>query len=442
MVASIFWDFTLPNSATWFYFSAFLAVALFYQFTRLFTIRNIDLTMLFVFVPGFLWIQDANELATHVPPGGRATRIFGYAWLLGASLYWFVRCLVDLAAIRRPLVSPNLNSAGLIWFGSALFVGLTGVAYSRNADPWENVGHAPVALTGMQDTATAVVAQAPVATRLSPQDARWWVERTLAMVCHAAVVAGLVLVGAKQFHDLPTGIAAGTFYLLLPYTAYHVGQIHHVWPAALVVWAIYLYHRPAWAGALIGLAAGTTFFPLLLLPIWLQFYKPRGMGRFVGGFLFTWMIGLTTTLVVLQLAGQFPNGMWRALHLADWQPWQIPTAEGIWTGAHWAYRIPVFALYAGFVVTSLVWPPVRNLGHLIALSAAVLIGIQFWFADRGGLYVLWYTPLLVLMALRPNLAEHVPAEPRPWPRAFGRVGRWLHTQAWRPLPPLMLPRLR
>src|SRR5262245_19907777 len=38
---SIFLDFNLPNSATWFYFSLLLTVALFIQFFRPLTLRNL-----------------------------------------------------------------------------------------------------------------------------------------------------------------------------------------------------------------------------------------------------------------------------------------------------------------------------------------------------------------------------------------------------------------
>jgi hypothetical protein len=44
------------------------------------------------------------------------------------------------------------------------------------------------------------------------------------------------------------------------------------------------------------------------------------------------------------------------------------------------------------------------------LSAAVLIGVQFWHSDRGGQYVLWYLPLILMMIYRPTL---IAAEPPP-----------------------------
>jgi type IV secretory pathway TrbD component len=113
----------------------------------------------------------------------------------------------------------------------------------------------------------------------------------------------------------------------------------------------------------------------------------------------------------------------RVLDLSDWQPWKVPTAEGFWTGVHWAYRIPIFIAYLAFTLTTLFWPAPKNLAHLMALSAAVLIGIQFWFADKGGLFVLWYLPLLLLLVFRPNLSDRFPPAIQPETDWLYRVGR-------------------
>src|SRR3984957_14610786 len=93
---SIFLDFNAPNATTWFYFSALLAVALFFKFSRLLSVRNLDVILLFLSVPGLLLLSD---------PSG-TTRRLGYIWLVAASGYYFVRCLVDLALVRRPVLSP------------------------------------------------------------------------------------------------------------------------------------------------------------------------------------------------------------------------------------------------------------------------------------------------------------------------------------------------
>ena len=66
------------------------------------------------------------------------------------------------------------------------------------------------------------------------------------------------------------------------------------------------------------------------------------------------------------------------------------------------------------------------------LTAAVLLGMQFWYADKGGQYVLWYLPLLLLLVFRPNLSDRRPlpiVTQTDWVRRLGarlsRVGSWL-----------------
>ena len=107
--ASIFFDVKLPNPATWFYFSALLAAALFVKFSRLLSIRNWDVLTLFLFAPGFLLLWEAK---TSNPPQP-VEAYWAYVWLLGASAYFLLRCLIDLALVRRPAISPNLTVSGL-----------------------------------------------------------------------------------------------------------------------------------------------------------------------------------------------------------------------------------------------------------------------------------------------------------------------------------------
>ena len=85
----------------------------------------------------------------------------------------------------------------------------------------------------------------------------------------------------------------------------------------------------------------------------------------------------------------------------------------------------MFIAYLAFVLTTAFWPNPKNLGHLLALSAAALIGVQFWFADQGGVYVLWYLPLLLLLVFRPNLAWHRPPVIHPDTDWLFRTGRLL-----------------
>jgi hypothetical protein len=88
----------------------------------------------------------------------------------------------------------------------------------------------------------------------------------------------------------------------------------------------------------------------------------------------------------------------------------------------------VFIAYLAFVALTAFWPTPRHLGQVIAQSAAVLIGVQFWYADQGGVYVLWYLPLLLLMVFRPNLTDVRPPVAAPmefgWMRRLRRLFDW------------------
>jgi hypothetical protein len=442
--ASIFFEFNLPNATTWFYFSFLLAVALFFKFSRLLSVRNWDVVTVFLLVPGLLLVhqgrtppadparQPAAAAASLVgsvggnalalPASGlsglaglaRTTELppsrlpwFGYLWLVIGSAYFLLRCLFDLTLVRRPALAPNLSFGGLAWLGGALFICLAAVAF-RPTDP---NGPTPTALnrTAAENGGGATVGKETVPVQAVLRPLPPWLMQTLAVLCHLAVAAGLVLIGARHFQDAPAGMAAATFYLMLPYTGHHVGQVHHVWPTALLVWAVAVYRKPALAGVFLGLAAGTIYFPALLFPLWLSFYWRRGGGRFTAAFLLTVALSVGATALILYLNEDLARLIGETIAASDWQPWKVPAAEGLWKGVHWAYRIPVFVAYLAFVVTTALWPLPKNLGHVIALSAALLIGIQFWYADQGGVYVLWYLPLFLLLVFRPNLSDRCPA---------------------------------
>src|SRR4029077_19956316 len=76
-------------------------------------VRNLDLLLLFVLVPGMLLIVGN--------PGAHPWS--AYIWLFLGSGLWLLRCLLDLGLSRRPLLEPNLNASGLL----CLSVGLLGL---------------------------------------------------------------------------------------------------------------------------------------------------------------------------------------------------------------------------------------------------------------------------------------------------------------------------
>lgn len=436
--ASIFLDFSL-SATTWFYLSGLLAVALFFKFSRLLSIRNLDVLTLYLFAPGLLLLAEHGE-----------HDFLAYAWLLGACLYFLIRCMLDLTFIRRPALGPNLDLSGLAWMGGALFLGLIGVAIAQPTRPPQPEVPRPSSPTEkLAGLGKSYVEQYggtdnPLLEEIEPNDC---VERTLAILCHLSVVVGLVLVGWRHLGSVQSGMSAATFYLLLPYNFFllpdsptGVGRWDHAWPMALLVWAIFCYRRPVLAGMFFGIATGTAYFVVMCLPAWWGFYRQRGAVRFLGAYALSAGLVLTVLGALLWQNGEplWPlRSDWTTF---DWQPWERPRPQtpGFWQDMPSdrvarmpaAYRVPVFIGSLALVFISGLWPNPKNLAHVLALSAASLIGIQFWYADRGGAYVLWFLPLLLLLMFRPNLDAAVP-QPPPRDDLLARVGNCLWARAER-----------
>jgi hypothetical protein len=432
VIASIFLEFTLPNAATWFYFSLLLAFAVFFKFDRFLSIRNLDLVALYCLVPGILFLIQAHGMPITDPDsdssdlvrtmsGRERLLLVGYIWLVAGSFLWFVRCLFDLGLDKRPSLNANLNLAGLACLGSAMLVCLGAAAVRHMPDAPDQIGRDPIAVTKFKEGASVVVGSS---VDWEGKGRRSWGEISVAILLHVAVVGGLVAIGVVHFRDPIVGFGMAALYLMLPFTAYMVVQVHHVWPSAFIIWAVHYYKRPVLAGALLGIAAGSTFFPFLLFPLWFGFYRNCGSGRFTLGFLLMSSLSVGLTAMILAWSGELRSYLHVVMSLSDWQAWKAPTTESIWTGSHWAYRLPVFVAFIAFIGLTIFWPKPRNLAQVIAQSAAVIIGVQFWFADQGGVYVLWYLPLVLLMVFRPNLSEVRPPIPSNQPD-------WVSVQAKR-----------
>jgi hypothetical protein len=268
-----------------------------------------------------------------------------------------------------------------------------------------------VASLPSQPSATVLVPTVPVEVSSALADAshqdstaRGDVLKILGITVQVMIVGLLIAIGRAHFLDLPAGIGMALLYLVLPFTVYAFDLLRLSWPALGVLAALLSYRRPRIAGVCLGLVAGMSYYPFLLIPAWCQFYRDRGVFLFLRGFGLAAIVGMTSVIVLNQ---QWP-GIWPWLNEADWQPWRVPSSAGIWVGTTWAYRLPVFVACVGIALTMFVWPMVRNLGQLIAMNAAVLISVQFWLAESGGRAINWYLPLLLLMAFRPTTQDLIP----------------------------------
>lgn len=433
------------NDPTWFYLSFLLILAVYFKFSRFWSIRNLDLVLLLLISPGLLLVRNDDKTVA----------AFGYAWLFLATALLLVRALTDGLITRRPRLEQNMNAAGMAFLCAATFLFLTTklltdpppastVASIRRAnelikgEPVTAVAAPPVTAAGpdnsLPDTAPAgpgtslvagvvsqlpkVVARQDPAASASPADIDSFTARLIAILAHLAVIFGLTLVGRHIFGDADVGFAMATLYMLLPCTAYDVGKINHVLPAALVVWAIWAYRWPLVSGGLLGVACAMMFFPVFLLPLWAAFYGRRGGLRFGTAVVLATAVILSSLLLLsndprtffAQTLGYLPN---LPFSPTDSAAGAVVGDHGWWGPHEAAYRLPVFVSYVVMLVVLTIWPRRKSLAQVITHSTAIIIGTQFWYLEQGGAYVLWYLPLLLLVVFRPLMTNHFAPELKP-----------------------------
>ncbi|MGC4004036.1 MAG: hypothetical protein QM811_13295 [Pirellulales bacterium] len=230
--------------------------------------------------------------------------------------------------------------------------------------------------------------------------------RTIAILSHLAIVLGIVMIGARHFGNFTTGVGAALLYLLIPYTTLYVGWVQHALPAAFITWAIVMYRRPMVAGLLIGLACGTIYYPLFLLPLWVSFYWHRGLWRFLGGVTLAIVLLVGVTALHANSMDEFTNNL-RSMSGAIFPTMEPNGFWGLLEEKYRIYRLTVMAAHIALCGSFAIWPAQKNLGTLLSCSAAVMISTQFWSSFDGGIAIGWYLPLLLLTVFRPNLEDRV-----------------------------------
>lgn len=409
---------------TWVCFSSLLMLAVFFKFSRFFSLRNLDLILLVLISPGMMLLQTAYVMEEDQSRQGMlnasgvssivdrpadlednspATKLLimkrsGYHWMLIGTFIWLMRMILDPTLTRRPLLTPNLSIGGMSFLAAAvftflmanvIFVGTTDAVNGARLDTLipRHVGEGPgnVMLENLH----------PIA------------ETVLVIVAHVVIIWGLILIGVQHFGDWTNGMGAALLYLMLPYTSQWTGRLDHFLPSAFLLWAVLCYRRPFFSGILLGFAGCSIFYPLFLIPVWFAFYWARGCWRFLMGCINS----ITICLVALIWAGSqqgYGSDVRRMLGLL------VPQREGLggiwdrrWDGFPEEYRLPVLATFIALTGSMTLWPAHKNLGALISCSAAIMLATQFWQGWDGGLFVGWYLPLVLLVILRPNLEDRI-----------------------------------
>jgi hypothetical protein len=444
-MSEILFQYYPVRLTTWFYLASLLSIALFFKFNRVWSVRNLDLLGLILLAPGLVALEYVGETeAAKV-----AARTLGFAWIFAVSGAFLLRMLFDSVMVRRPMLEPNLTTGGLVFLGTSLLIFLlanvinskphkldvdSAAAAARLRDPTaqrepavQDPG-APVDTTAKRDADQLARfgpgypllfllpqistqrffanGNAPHPDEAAQRAIYETTARVMAILAQLAIVVGMVVIGWKHFESIKLGIAAAVLYLLLPYTAWMNSSVDHVLPGALVLWAIAAYRRPFLAGSLLGLAIGTIYYPVFLLPLWCSFYWERGVRRFAAG------VGTALLTLIAALWLTSPDTAAFLVQLRQMFGWIYPTdvtLEGFWAlpSNDDVFRLPVLAAFIAMMATLAIWPSPKNLGTLMSCTAAVLLGTQFWKAHNGGLFMAWWLPVLLLVVFRPNLENRV-----------------------------------
>jgi len=428
---------------TWLLYVALLILAVFFRFSRLLSVRNLDLLLILLVSTALVVTASSQHAVTEF--GGDIAQQENpvYAWssvvLLALSVLLIFRLIFDEGLTRRPRLEQNLNHAGLAFLCVPAFAILMTSVFVVEP-PGGNVaavesGKALLQRQAIKDstatddqehpapTETLLAAGATTVAELSGgidatavnADSRstpieQTIARSLVVVAHTLVILGLVYIGRNHFNSLQLGISMSCLYLLLPCTAFKVHELSHVLPAACLTWAFACYRRPAVAGVLLGLACGTLFFAVFLLPLWAVFYGRRGSIRFGMSLGIVAAIVLFTVAMTSSDTDSFLN---RLVQTANWTVYRLfsdtPPGSGNGIGEIFL-RITLSSVFFLMLTAMIVIPRKRNLENLLANSTALVVAAQLWYPEDVGTYVLWYLPLLLLVMFRPRLDRFTPPE--------------------------------
>ncbi len=388
-----------------------------------------------------------ESLAEVLPKSDHDSMVGGdhpfYTWsklaLVALAVLLVVRLLFDESLTRRPRLDQNLNPAGLTFLCIPAFAILAYGVFMKPA-PVTNVkaiehGRALLQRREVEVNRTDVLSGVPAPTETliaaggaamaqlsgtlpnsvsvntgKTRDTELLVARILVVVAHLVVILGLLYIGRQHFASLQLGVAMSCLYLLLPCTAATVHKLSHVLPAACLIWAIASYRKPTVAGVLLGLACGTLFFAVFLLPLWAVFYGRRGAIRFAVS-----VLGVVVVLAacLMMISGDADSFFNRVVTSTNWTVYRLldDTLTVSETSVSQLFiRIPMAAVFFVMLTAMTVLPRPRNLENLLANSTALVVAAQMWYPEDIGTYVQWYMPLFLLVVFRPRLDRFMPPD--------------------------------
>ena len=230
------------------------------------------------------------------------------------------------------------------------------------------------------------------------------------------LLAAGMLVAFRQSGHLGWGVLCVALLGMAPlFWASLARNVSQVLPAALCVWAVAAAQRPVLSGALIALASSAMLFPAFVIPLWANWYRRRGWGeaaRFLVPVAVIGAASLAGTLCWTEPVGDASAfDVFLRSTIGNQETGFYREQGGLWPAIERLRPGPgrdigqgvVAALYFVAVLALSFSRLTRGLHGLIAGTACVFIGINFWKSSLpiGG-YFMWYAPFVILGLFLPE----------------------------------------
>jgi hypothetical protein len=189
---------------------------------------------------------------------------------------------------------------------------------------------------------------------------------------------------------------------------------------AMLLLAVLMWRAPAASSAMLAVGAWFKLAPLALVPIWLAPRRGRSLAWALGGLL---AVSLASAGLVVALGGL--SGLVAMVHAIGYQ-FDRESPQSVWYALGITQLQPigealVLSLVAGATVRLWREPGLaQDRVRLAALSAAIMLGLQFTSSQWAFMYLAWVLPLAGLSLFTDPLPVSV-AEPASAPRPESAV---------------------